>query len=154
MVRKRKPKIIEGEEFFNEFWAEWVDGRRVESPSVRVELKKLKPDDDLKKKIMEGLRNYKAFWKQKGTELEHIPSPRKWIRNRRWEDDIPGFTERKESERDHHDLVCLNCNYRAETIEDGVNVRVEMEATYCLMCPELDGPFADPISEMKFKVRD
>lgn len=153
MPRKRKPKIVEGEEFFNEFWAEWVDGRRVESPSVRTELKKLNPDDELKKKIMDGLRLYKAYWKRKGTELEHIPSPRKWIRNRRWEDDIPGFSEPQARRVEREEIYCPDCGYHTETPVEGRDVAFAPDNTLCIMCPGIDGPFYDESKLTAMKIR-
>ena len=82
--RKAKATAEEGASTasFAAFWAEWP--KRVEKQAASVLWKKI-PLDEVSA-VMLGLRR----WKESGQwdEVRFCPNPDKWLRRRKWEDEI------------------------------------------------------------------
>lgn len=87
-----KLKLIEDKktltQMVDEFYESYVIGRKIAYPRVERAFAKIKNLDSEFPKIMEGLRKYKIYWEQQGTEKHHIPHPASWINDKRWKDEI------------------------------------------------------------------
>jgi biotin operon repressor len=74
-------------ELFDRFYSAYP--KQQKKPAALKEWEKLNPDADLRKKIMSGLSTQKAseLWtKEDGRFISH---PNNWLRDRRWEDQVP-----------------------------------------------------------------
>lgn len=70
---------------FDEFWAQYP--KKVDKQDTEKVWAKLRPDDELFAAIMAGLARAKTS-EQWQTE-KYIPSPRRWLNGRKWEDELP-----------------------------------------------------------------
>lgn len=78
---------------FDQFYAAYP--KKIAKQSAIKAWQKLKPDDDLMTKIMQGLERWKKsndWLKENG---QYIPYPATWINQRRWEDEIGGEVKAK-----------------------------------------------------------
>jgi hypothetical protein len=71
---------------FMDFWNAYHPLRRINQSAASREWDNLGPDLELKIQIMGALANQKALWQAKKTELDFIPHPASWLRDRRWTD--------------------------------------------------------------------
>jgi hypothetical protein len=85
-VKTRIEPVDQTSKFFEEFWAAYP--KKVAKKPTREQFFKIKPDDELFKQIMKGLIDYKACDKVKNG---FILDPIRWVRDRRWEDDVSSF---------------------------------------------------------------
>ena len=85
-VKTRIEPVDQTSKFFEEFWAAYP--KKVAKKPTREQFFKIKPDDELFKQIMKGLVDYKACDKVKNG---FILDPIRWVRDRRWEDDVSSF---------------------------------------------------------------
>jgi len=83
---------------FDEFWTNWIrEGQNLGPKKKAKELyaKKVKTDDD-HMAIMRALFELKVYRKAARTRGEWLPQPPhvfRWIRDERWEDEIPVFQD-------------------------------------------------------------
>lgn len=72
---------------FDRFWEIWP--KKKDKASARDVWGRLKPTEDLTEAIIVALRRQKMCrqWQEAGGQ--YIPGPAKWLRHRRWEDEIP-----------------------------------------------------------------
>lgn len=78
---------------FEMFWEAYP--KKVEKISAKKEFEKIRGVDF--KTIVVGLERWKAYWKASATDPKYIPYPAKFLKNRKWEDDVPVIPQ-KESE--------------------------------------------------------
>lgn len=87
LIKQAEPKIGANDPAFLAFWDEWpVHPRKLDKARCAEVFSKLGPDD--KKECIKGVRSARgsSFWtKDNG---QYIPSPLRWVQERRWE----GFT--------------------------------------------------------------
>ena len=71
---------------FDQFWKEYP--KKVAKQSALKAWKKINPDDELFRKIMDGLKRWKdsGEWDRDGGQ--YIPYPASWLNGSRWEDEI------------------------------------------------------------------
>ncbi len=89
--RKVKKTFPEG---FETFWEAYP--KKVAKADALKVWEKLKPDDDLLRQISDALswQTKSELWQIK----KYIPNPDKWLRGRRWEDEIIPIAEEKKRE--------------------------------------------------------
>ncbi len=80
-------------DFFDLFWKEYPlrNGQKVGRKEALHEIKDLKPDEDLQKIILESLRKQKDSHqkcKSRGEFVAEFPDAHRWVKKRRWEDEI------------------------------------------------------------------
>jgi hypothetical protein len=81
--RKRAPVgTVEG---WDEFWALYP--RKDSKANARKAWNKLKPDDELRAKILAALATQAEGWRERGTERRFIPHPATWLNGARWDDE-------------------------------------------------------------------
>jgi len=88
--KKKQPPATYPEDF-ETFWA--VYGRRGQKPQAFAQWKKLEPDRELAETIVAAAMEWNARHDgvdEKGQDLRQFqPHPFRWLRDRRWEDDLP-----------------------------------------------------------------
>lgn len=74
---------------FERFWAQYP--RKVSKQDAKKVFMKLKPDEQLLNTILEALKKQcaSAEWSEKS----YIPHPDRYLRGRRWEDEVPETSE-------------------------------------------------------------
>lgn len=74
---------------FERFWAQYP--RKVSKQDAKKVFMKLKPDEQLLNTILEALKKQcaSAEWSEKA----YIPHPDRYLRGRRWEDEVPETSE-------------------------------------------------------------
>lgn len=83
---------------FHLFWEAWPNGRHVEKSSAERAFGKIEEGTNFNfPAIMAGLDRWKAYWKACATDPKYIPYPAKFLKNRKWEDEVPVIAQ-KESE--------------------------------------------------------
>lgn len=75
---------------FDDFWATCHPQRRVDKMRTRMEFGRLSDAD--KAAATAAMPLHVAHWAAQGTEPQHIPHPHRWLKYRRWEDELPGAT--------------------------------------------------------------
>lgn len=111
---------------FDRFWSEYPN--KVKKPNALKAWGKLKPDEGLVEKIMQGLARWKKSdqWTRDGGQF--IPHPATWLNGRQWEDEVRSFRQTKEmpahqfTQRtyDHEDEIdALAMKMYGESINDG-----------------------------------
>lgn len=75
---------------FEDFWKAYHPLRRVDKARARYEWVRLKPDDQ--RAALDAVPAHVAHWESNGTEPQHIPHPSRWLKWRRWEDELPGVS--------------------------------------------------------------
>ena len=85
--RPAKPKTDEAvvSERFDTFWAAYP--RKTSKQAAANAFKKIAPDEELFKKIMQAVEIQKQTEAWRG-DIKYIPFPATWLHNRRWEDEI------------------------------------------------------------------
>jgi hypothetical protein len=79
---------------FDHFWMLWPKERRVEKKAARLQWARLDREQQIA--ALSALVNWARVWKQ--TEPEYIIYPHRWLRNERWEDELPtNYTPRHAS---------------------------------------------------------
>lgn len=73
-------------DMFETFWKAYP--RKVNKQGAAKAFKKLKPNDDLFKAIMDGLENHKKSKQWTRDDGQYIPHPTTWLNGRRWEDEL------------------------------------------------------------------
>lgn len=81
-------KESESELRFAEWWEEYPKQRHVDKQDAIKAWKKLSMTDELFKAIMDGLKKWNRYWKQRN-EPEYIPHPATWLNKHRWESEPP-----------------------------------------------------------------
>ena len=76
-------------ERFNVFWDCWPKRRRVGKSEALQAWLDLRPDESLCKVILEAVKIQQSSrqWMEEGGK--YIPHPHRWLRKRRWEDEVP-----------------------------------------------------------------
>ena len=83
---KRKGKGMEYSREFENFWVEYP--KKKEKPEAYKEWVKLSPGESLIAIMMEALSSYKISREWNEDDGKYIPYPERWIKKRRWEDEI------------------------------------------------------------------
>ena len=80
----------DGDEGFRGFWQAYP--RRVGKGEAMAEWARLRPDGALQAAVLAAVAQHKgsAQWAQEGGR--YIPAPARWLRERRWEDELPPAT--------------------------------------------------------------
>ena len=86
-TRTRARETDTTDETFDFFWKEYP--KKVAKQDAVKAWKKLKPDDDLVVKVLEGLSRWKESDEWKRNNGQYIPHPATWINGKRWEDEVP-----------------------------------------------------------------
>lgn len=73
---------------FETFWKAYP--RKVNKQGAEKAFKKLKPNDDLFKAIMDGLENQKKSKQWTRDNGQYIPHASTWLNGKRWEDELEG----------------------------------------------------------------
>ena len=74
---------------FDDWWDNaWVQSRKVSKSEARVEYRRARRDTDAST-LFEGARAYGRLMRAQGTEPRHIVHPNRWLKKRRWEDEVP-----------------------------------------------------------------
>lgn len=84
--RAPTPAAIDAE--FDRWWGVWCPNRRVSKAEARREYRNARKDTEAQV-LYDGAVAYARLTKQQGTEPRHIVHPNRWLKNRRWEDEVP-----------------------------------------------------------------
>ena len=87
-IQSKKESESESELRFAEWWEEYPKQRHVDKQDAIKAWKKLSMTDELFKAIMDGLKKWNRYWKQRN-EPEYIPHPATWLNKHRWESEPP-----------------------------------------------------------------
>ena len=74
-------------EQFEQFWAAYP--RKTGKQNAKKEFDKLKPDDGLFQTMLSAIEKQKQSQQWQENNGQYIPYPERWIKNRRWEDELP-----------------------------------------------------------------
>jgi hypothetical protein len=80
------------EEYFAKFWNAYP--RKSNKLKTRIEWNNIKYDIELYEKILRSVELYKQS--QQWRDANYIPYPENYLRNEKWEDDIPITVESEE----------------------------------------------------------
>lgn len=80
---------------FDVFWNEYP--KKVDKQNAFKAWKKLKPDEDLRDKIISAIRSWKDSEQWNKENGQYIPYPATWLNKRRWEDDLPEKKKQSDS---------------------------------------------------------
>lgn len=94
-----KPKKESFSESFNDFWK--VYPKQLSKANALKEWNKLKPDDSLVREILTALERQKTSVQWQKDNGQYIPYPAKWLRERRWEDNLSETISTNESEHSY-----------------------------------------------------
>lgn len=81
---------------FLAFWKAYPRHLGYMRPAALEEWKRLNPDADLVKQIMDGLRDWQECWVAQKTEYQFIPIPANFLKQKRW---LDGAEARRQSQR-------------------------------------------------------
>jgi hypothetical protein len=73
---------------FEDFWQAYHPQRRVDKARARMEWVRMSPADQ--RAAIDAMPAHVQQWQAAGTEPQHIPHPSRWLKWRRWEDELPG----------------------------------------------------------------
>lgn len=73
---------------FEQFWEAWPKYRRVCKKQAKEQWMRLAPDLDLHFTILQAVERHKQHWRDTDTEARFILHPHRWLRDRRWEDEL------------------------------------------------------------------
>jgi len=98
--KNRAPDLM-----FEHFWAQYPK-KQAKKPA-RAAWDKLRPNDELFRKIIEALKGWKRTEQWQKSDGEFVPLPGTWLNQRRWEDEIPkgGFNAGRTSSSIHDRLL-------------------------------------------------
>lgn len=71
---------------FNAFWELWPKERRVDKKNAVIEWERLGPEDQIA--VLQRLPAFRDYWRRNGVAAAFIKHPHRWLRDRRWEDEI------------------------------------------------------------------
>ena len=71
---------------FDSFWEEYP--RKVGKQSAKSVYQREVTSEEQEQKILDSLSLQKRIWQEKGTAIEYIPHPEKWLKHKRYEDDF------------------------------------------------------------------
>ena len=81
---------------FEEFWKSYPSGRKVGKKAALRSWKKLKPSENLCRKIVDSVRKQAASQHFEGSNGQaFIPNPSTWLNQGRWEDEISETADEK-----------------------------------------------------------
>jgi len=80
----KKEKYISSK--FDSFWEEYP--RKVGKQSAKSVYQREVTSEEQEQKILDSLSLQKRIWQEKGTAIEYIPHPEKWLKHKRYEDDF------------------------------------------------------------------
>lgn len=72
---------------FEDFWKGYHPQRRLDKARARMEWVRMSVADQ--RAAIDALPYHLAMWRSAGTEPQHIPYPCRWLKWRRWEDELP-----------------------------------------------------------------
>lgn len=81
-VIKPNTSVVQGKDNFEVFWKAYP--RKTNKGFAKKVFDKLKPTDDLLKKMLHSIEQQKPHWK----DPQYIPHPSTWLNGERWEDEV------------------------------------------------------------------
>lgn len=72
---------------FEDFWRAYHPERRIDKARARYEWVRMREAEQ--RAAIEALPAHVQHWQNIGTEAQHIPYPCRWLKWRRWEDELP-----------------------------------------------------------------
>lgn len=103
--RKRTSNHKASGQRFAIFWEHWP--KKVDKSAASKVFAKLNPDDELLGRIIAAVDAWKQSADWTKDEGQFIPGPAKWLRNKRWTDELPesvqpGTRDATDEEAEHH----------------------------------------------------